>query len=921
MSSAWAVQLTEVALGLSGAQIGQKARLLARMAPRTVTEGTVTFTSDGAVVAGCEAVPVRSGDAECMTEFPKLGRYLIGARYSGTPQWAPSFHQDYLTVGKLAPSVYVAVSPDSTIYGRGLFLNALVLGADGMPKPSGTVTFRDKGAVLVTRPLVQADGSAALGMNLPVGDHEVVVYYNGDAYYLPSRSEPVQFTVTKGPPILAISSTPAQLAQPVMMSASVTGSNPKGTITFDGFPLCADLKLDAAGFAHCKTSFGKLGEYPVTATYSGDQNFAPTSATMKVVVAKAVAGMYTANAPGAPVYGQRIEVNSLLIAAPGLPAPSGVAVHISDDSPSRKLSVPLDPGGHATWTGTLPAGLRRVTVSYDGDANYQPASAWTTFVVGRAETVTKLSAPAGGPFTATVNPLPPGGGVPAGSVRFLRDGQLLATVPLSNGAARFVSSEVGTITAEYLGDNNYVASSSTNLASAPRALILLTSDRNPSNAGETVTFTAVVTPSPGTTVPTGRVRFSANGTPLGSVELVAGRAAVSTPLASGRHAIVAEYSGDALYDATSSTLTQVVSGAQAGMSLTASAPAAVFGQAVTFTAQMIEGGSGAVRFYDGGVAIGSAPIVSGAASFTVASLAAGGHTITATWAGDASNGAANAELLLTVSRAPTATTLTLGTGAATVRVAAAPPGGGTPSGTVQVVDAETQELLVTGVLNGGSATVVLPRSGGSLAAVYTGDANFLESASNSATALAVVNSASYEGETVAPDEIVTLFGPIPEGLIEVQVTDRAGATRKAQVLHSATGQAAIVLPSGLAAGAATVTAGEYRAVVTVAPVAPGLFTADSSGKGSPAGVTAPVEIGDVGLPLVLYGTGFRHGTKFACTVAGRTVEVVYAGAQGEFPGLDQLNVLLPVALRGTGSAVVEFKADGVAANAVVLTIR
>jgi uncharacterized protein (TIGR03437 family) len=126
----------------------------------------------------------------------------------------------------------------------------------------------------------------------------------------------------------------------------------------------------------------------------------------------------------------------------------------------------------------------------------------------------------------------------------------------------------------------------------------------------------------------------------------------------------------------------------------------------------------------------------------------------------------------------------------------------------------------------------------------------------------------------------------------------------------------------LAAGPATVTADDWQALVTVAPVAPGIFTADASGKGPPAGLTAPIEIGPDGVAIALYGTGWRNASAPpVCLIAGQPVEVQYAGPQGDLPGLDQLNVLLPPALRGAGAVQLQLKVDGVPANPVTLTIR
>jgi uncharacterized protein (TIGR03437 family) len=167
-----------------------------------------------------------------------------------------------------------------------------------------------------------------------------------------------------------------------------------------------------------------------------------------------------------------------------------------------------------------------------------------------------------------------------------------------------------------------------------------------------------------------------------------------------------------------------------------------------------------------------------------------------------------------------------------------------------------------------------------------------------------------------------VFGPIPAGLKSAKVIDSAGEAREAAVLHSAAGQAAIVMPDGLATGRAVVTIGGYSALVTVASAAPGLFTHDASGRGAPAGLAEPIRIGDEGEAVVLYGTGIRHASaKPLCMIAGQSVEVLYAGAQGEFPGLDQVNLLLPPSLRGAGATLVQLTFDGIAANPVTLTIR
>jgi co-chaperonin GroES (HSP10) len=84
--------------------------------------------------------------------------------------------------------------------------------------------------------------------------------------------------------------------------------------------------------------------------------------------------------------------------------------------------------------------------------------------------------------------------------------------------------------------------------------VALSSSVNPSDFGQSVTFTATVSSGSGT--PTGTVQFKDGGTNLGSAQaLTNGTAQLTTSaLASGSHVITADYSGDAVFESGSGTL-------------------------------------------------------------------------------------------------------------------------------------------------------------------------------------------------------------------------------------------------------------------------------------------------------------------------------------------------------------------------------
>jgi len=167
---------------------------------------------------------------------------------------------------------------------------------------------------------------------------------------------------------------------------------------------------------------------------------------------------------------------------------------------------------------------------------------------------------------------------------------------------------------------------------------LLTSSRNPSVVGQSVTFTATVSGNS----PTGTVEFFIGSTSLGSRTLSNGVAALSTSkIVAGTHSITAVYNGDANNaPSTSAAVTQVVK-AKTGTTLTSSRNPSTFRTAVTFTAS-VKGNAptGSVTFLDGSVSLGTATLGSdGKAKLTTAALRRGTHKITASYAGDANNAA------------------------------------------------------------------------------------------------------------------------------------------------------------------------------------------------------------------------------------------------------------------------------------------
>jgi len=234
------------------------------------------------------------------------------------------------------------------------------------------------------------------------------------------------------------------------------------------------------------------------------------------------------------------------------------------------------------------------------------------------------------------------------------------------------------------------------------------------------------------------VFFLDGTTPLGSATLSGDVATLTISfITAGAHSLTARYSGDTYYQgSTSAVYTQTVNSTTTPtdtLELAVSTAKAVFGQHVILFARVVGNIStpptGTVNFFDGSTNIGSANLAFSQA-YLVVTFAVGTHSITASWAGDSNWPAAkSAAVTLTVNRAASRVFLTSFNSEWTAVVMAAPPGEGTPTGSVQFVDTVTQAVLATANLTGGIATVTLTSVTDPVQAVYSGDSNFSPSKS------------------------------------------------------------------------------------------------------------------------------------------------------------------------------------------------
>jgi uncharacterized protein (TIGR03437 family) len=219
------------------------------------------------------------------------------------------------------------------------------------------------------------------------------------------------------------------------------------------------------------------------------------------------------------------------------------------------------------------------------------------------------------------------------------------------------------------------------------------------------------------------------------------------------------------------------------------------------------------------------------------------------------------------------------------------------------------------------------------------------------------SSASLEGGPVTPGALMTAFAqfegklattteaaatanwPLSLGGATVTIIDASGASTQAPIAYASQKQLNYRIPETVATGLATVriTAGGVTVpgAIHIVNTYPGLFRANSENAAvaQVARVTcrnvvyelvnSPIAIGAATeqATLVLYGTGLNGAKDVTATVGGVIVPVAYAGPQGTYAGLDQINLSLPQSLTGKGKVDVVVTAAGKPSNPVHITIR
>jgi hypothetical protein len=591
-----------------------------------------TISSAEARGVGGEQLPVTVTYNGSSTPPIDAGSYTVTIIFEGSQNYEP--HSLTLSSPFTIAKAYVNI----TITGGGVYLT--YDGNSHGVTATATGIFGED----VTPLTITYNGSTTAPKN--AGDYTVLASYPGTANYAARsastwlRIGKVELSMSWGAP------QPMVYGQPLGPAQLKATASAQGTFTYS----------PAAG------TVPHRGSVPLQATFTPNDPTNYMGGTINTTVAVSPAPLTVKANDAVKAYGAALPAfTASFIGFVNGDTPAALAGSLGFSTTATDQSAP---GAYPISVGGVAS--NDYTISFlPGVLTVQPIA--TSVAVSSSANPSGVNQPA--TFTASVTPS--GAGQPAGTVTFLDGATVLGAATMQNGTASLttiLATGSHAITATYSGDATFAASSSAALtqtvnASNTSTTTTVTSSRNPSKTGQSVTLTGRVTSPAGT--PAGTIEFLDGNVVIGTGTLSgSGQATLTTTtLAVGSHAITVRYLGSAtMPPSLSATLVQVVNTSSTTAkstttTLTASPSTGSYGTQTTFSVSVAppalqSAPTGNVVFTIDGVSSTVVALTAsngkGVATLSTSTLPRGKHLVTVTYLGSGTYAGSTATLTYTV---------------------------------------------------------------------------------------------------------------------------------------------------------------------------------------------------------------------------------------------------------------------------------
>lgn len=403
----------------------------------TLCTATVTSAATGNVLFSFNGTsstqPLSGGTAALIAgNDVGAGTYTVTALYQGSSSYYMEAASASVTVSQASPDLTLSCSPSTLSYGSGSSTCTATLNSNA----TGMIQFGYNGQTS-TQSIVNGSASFTSFSGFAAGTYPVSATYSGDTNNL-SQSASNSVTINKAGTTLSVTCSPSTLTYKggnSTCTATVTGSEATGTVQFSYAGTTSTQTL-SSGTASI-TAFNGLaaGNYPVSATYSGDSNHSSSTGSADVVIGKAAHGAgYTIGwaAPSAITYGTPL---------------TSIQLNASATIPG---SFAYDPAAGTV----LPAGTQTLSTTFTptDSADYSSGAQTTTIVVNKAT-----------PAITWGTPAPINYGTPLSAAQLDASSPVAGTFSYSpaSGAVLSAGSQTLTVTFTPTDTGDYTTASST----------------------------------------------------------------------------------------------------------------------------------------------------------------------------------------------------------------------------------------------------------------------------------------------------------------------------------------------------------------------------------------------------------------------------------------------------------------------------
>jgi hypothetical protein len=546
------------------------------VAVSAVVNGSGATPTGTVAISGADSnctITLSGGSGTCNVVFNSNGTKTLSAVYSGDGSHSgssTSVSHTVTTATNTSTTTITGHTPNPSIPGQAVAVTVTVSGSSGTPTGIVAISGADGNCTIT---LTAGSGTCNVSFNT-AGTKTLSASYSGSGTYAGSSTS-VSHTVNKGPSTTVINTNtpnPATTGQAITVSVTVTGAGltPTGTVTTSGADNNCIITLVAGSGSCSPVIFNTSGAKTITATYSGDGNYAVSSGTASETVtpAKLIPTVtITGDVPDPSTPGQSVVVG-VTVSSTGA-TPTGIVAISGADT---NCTITLAGGSGSCNVVFMSTGAKTLTASYSGDANYTTGSDTESHTVSQGASTTIITSHAPDPsipgqFVAVSVTINGAGVTPTGSV-IITGADINCTITLSSGSGscnvvfNTHTSSPYTITATYSGDMNYVSSSTTaghTVNKGPSTTMIVSAVPNPSAVGQTVPVHVTVTGAGAT--PLGTVDITGADAPC-TITLVGGTGSCNVTFSStGAKTLTATYNPPALnpdYFGSSSTASHTV---------------------------------------------------------------------------------------------------------------------------------------------------------------------------------------------------------------------------------------------------------------------------------------------------------------------------------------------------------------------------